>query len=101
MPIVSSSICELMMQIYCKDLGISTSIYDIQALKGGIFFPSVWGDLVEMINKNTTNRYNIIKRWYNLGPTSRFEIDSTLSLSQLVISNNISRSGYDRIENYI
>ena len=43
--------------------------------------------------KEYNKQYNIVKRWSNLGPTSRFEIDSTLILSQLVISNKISRSG--------
>ena len=51
MSMVSSSICELMMKIYCKDLGLSTSLYDIQALKGGFVFAGVWGELVEMVKK--------------------------------------------------
>ena len=28
----------MMMKLYCKDLGLSASIYDIQALKGGFVF---------------------------------------------------------------
>ena len=28
----------MMMKIYCKDLGLSTYVYDIQALKGGFVF---------------------------------------------------------------
>ena len=85
---VSSSIFELMMKIYCKDLGLSASIYDIQAVKGGFVFAGVWGKLVEMVNKKQRT-IHIVKRWSNPGPTSRFEIDSILSLSQLVISNKI------------
>ena len=85
MSMVSSSICELMMKIYCKDLGLSASVYDIQALKGGFFFAGVWGELVEMVTKMQRTWYNSVKRCSNPGPTSKFEIDSTLSLSQLVI----------------
>ena len=82
----------MMIKIYCKYLGLSASVYDIQALKGVFIFAGVWGDLVEMVKK-CNEQYNIVKRWSNPGPTSRFEIDSILSLSQLVISNKISRSG--------
>ena len=81
----------MMMKIYYKDLGLYAYVYDIQALKGGFVFASILGELVEMVKK-CRKQYNIVKRWSNPGPTSRFEIDSTLSLSQLVISN-ISRSG--------
>ena len=58
---VSSSICELKMKIYCKYLGLSASVYDIQALKGGFVFAGVWGKLVEMVKKNATNNIILLK----------------------------------------
>ena len=61
MSMVSSSICELTMKIYCKDLGLFASIYDIQAFKGGIVFAGVLGDLVEMVNKNAANNIIMLK----------------------------------------
>ena len=61
MSIISSSICELMMKIYCKYLGLSTSIYDIQALKGVFVFAVIWGELVEMVKQNETNNIILLK----------------------------------------
>ena len=51
MSMVSSSICELMMKIYCKDIGFYVSVYDIYALKVGFVFAGAWGELVEMVKK--------------------------------------------------
>ena len=61
MSMVSSSICEMMMKIYCKDLGLFASVYDIQALKGGFVFACVWGELVEMVKQNATNNIILLK----------------------------------------
>ena len=51
MSMVSSSICEIMMKIYCKDIGLSASVYGIQTLKGWFVFAGVWGELVKMVKK--------------------------------------------------